>query len=258
MKISIYFYLILILFIGCNNTNNDSIQKNESYVIQNLWSQTNDVIKFMDRPDRLFKLNRNKAALIVVDMQNAFCLPTGCIEIPKSRDIVDNINLIIEASRNNGIPVIWIKMSIDSRPNADNGLWPLFQPKSPVSKDRKLPPEALSDLKEATEIYSKLHLDASLDIQVPKNRYSAFIGNSSELKNVLKKLKKSQLIFTGIGTNVCVESTVRDAMMLNYEVLVVSDATATISNLMHEISLMNIKMFFGDVLTTKQVLSEIN
>jgi ureidoacrylate peracid hydrolase len=73
----------------------------------------------------------------------------------------------------------------------------------------------------------------------------------------LDKERRDILIITGVGTNVCCESTARDAMMLNYKVIFVSDANATVNKIFHEISLMNIKMFFGDVVTTEEIISDL-
>lgn len=258
----VYIIILLSVFIiiyGCSKSklNDYSDEKYEQKIIDNLWEQTNNIIKFMERPSRLFNVNKRNVALVVVDMQNGFCLPSGCIEIPESRKIINNINKLVDICHKNDIPILWVRMNISSDEKADNGLWPKFQPKSPISKERANPPDVFIDLSYETEIYNKLYLDSKKDYQVPKSRYSAFIPGSSNIGEILSSLNRTQIIFAGIGTNVCVESTARDAMMLNYEVIVVSDATATVDQVMHEVSLMNIKMFFGDVTTTSEILKEI-
>jgi len=245
--------MLIFLLFGCQENPNK-----EKMVISDLWNQTNSTIKSMHREDRLYKINKDKIALVIVDMQNGFCSTNGCLEIPDSRKIISNINELVTLCRKNGIPIIWLRMNISSNREANNGLWPNYQPRSPVSVDRTDPPEALKDLKFETEIYPELNIDTLKDFQIPKNRYSAFISGSSELDSLLKKMKKDQLIMTGVGTNVCVESTARDAMMLNYEVIVISDATATVNKLLHEVSLMNIKMFFGDVISTQEAINDLS
>jgi ureidoacrylate peracid hydrolase len=247
--LSLIFFLIL---------NNYSLVEKEHYsdeLVKNLWKDVENTLLLMGRPQRLFKIDPNKTVLIIVDMQNAFCSPTGCIEIQNARKIIKNINRIADACRQKKIPVVWLRMNIN--PKSDPGLWPLFQPKSPVDPKRANPPEALSLMGPETEIYYELNLDRELDIQLPKSRYSAFIPGSSELKNFLDKERRDILIITGVGTNVCCESTARDAMMLNYKVIFVSDANATVNKIFHEISLMNIKMFFGDVVTTEEIISDL-
>ena len=102
-----------------------------------------------------------------------------------------------------------------------------------------------------------MHLDRDRDLQVMKTRYSAFITGSSPLEPHLSRLGKTQLIIAGVATNVCVESTVRDAMQLGYETTVLNDATTAFDELVHRISLLNIKMFFGDVRPVDSVIQEL-
>ena len=105
-------------------------------------------------------------------------------------------------------------------------------------------------------LYQPNHLVFSLDHQVVKNRYSPFINNSSELPHLLKTLKRSQLIFCGVLLNVCVESSIRDAMQLDFEPILISDATTSVDRIVYEVSLFNIKLFFGDVYNTEEIIEE--
>ncbi|GEM_PF-3979758 len=102
------------------------------------------------------------------------------------------------------------------------------------------------DLGKGTEIYAGMHFDPSRDHVVFKNSYSAFLSRPPALREKIDALKRGQLIFAGIAANVCVESTVRDAMQLDYEVVVVSDGTTTIDDAMLEGTLKNTHLFFGD------------
>ena len=92
------------------------------------------------------------------------------------------------------------------------------------------------------------------DLVVDKHRFSALIQGSSNLQSLLDERGIDTLVIVGTLTNVCCESTARDAMMLNYRVIMVDDANATISEAAHRASLDNVAMFFGDVQTTEQVL----
>ncbi|MDD4990335.1 MAG: cysteine hydrolase [Candidatus Pacebacteria bacterium] len=227
----------------------------ENKTILDLWDKINATIRKMGRQDRLFKINPAKTALIVVDMQDGFCSPTGCLENPGTKEIVDNINTLSSRCRTKGIPVIWIKFQIKND-QSNSGLWPLFQPASPYV-GRKSPIKEFSDKGSETGIWPKLSVDSEKDIEIVKNKYSAFIPGSSDSDKVLKARGIDTLVITGVGTNVCCESTARDAMMLNYKVIFISDANATIGKIFHEITLMNIKMFFGDVATTKEIVKEL-
>jgi ureidoacrylate peracid hydrolase len=96
-----------------------------------------------------------------------------------------------------------------------------------------------------------------MDHVVFKNRYSAFLSNPPELREKLDCLKRKQLIVAGIAANVCVESTVRDAMQLDYEVVLVSDGVTTFDEALLESTLMNTKCFFGDVRTTEEIMEAL-
>ena len=228
----------------------------EEKVIENAWKNINKTISIMERPPRLFKIIPKKTALLVIDMQNCFCAPGGSIEIKNTRTITPNINKITKQCRQKQIPIIWIKMMGDPT-RRNTGLWRLFQPNSPLSKTLETPQMALSKKSNQSKLWKDLELNKKDEI-ISKKRYSALITGSSKLNTRLKKLKKDTVIITGVGTNVCCESTARDAMMLNYKVIVINDANATFNNLFHEISLMNIKLFFGDVISTKELLKEIS
>ncbi len=228
----------------------------EDELIKNFWHNINKSIKFMRRPERLFNIVANKTAMLVIDMQNCFCSPKGSIENPDTRAITPNINSIAKQCRKKQIPVIWIRM-IGEPDGSDTGLWRLFQPNSPISKDRQNPQLALSNKSKESELWKALDVDKR-DYFVNKKRYSALIANSSKLNQLLKKLKKDTLIITGVGTNVCCESTARDAMMLGYKVIFVSDANATFNKFFHETSLMNIKLLFGDVISTRELLEDLS
>ncbi len=86
-----------------------------------------------------------------------------------------------------------------------------------------------------------------------KHRYSAFVG--TRLESVLHTLGIKTLIMTGVGTNVCVESTARDGFMRDFNIVFLSDCTATSTQEFHDATLANIKLFFGVVATSDDVLA---
>ena len=87
-----------------------------------------------------------------------------------------------------------------------------------------------------------------------KSRYSAFIGPSAPLPAVLKERNVDTLLVAGTKTNVCCECTARDAMMLDYKVVMLSDCTAALSDEEHRATLENMIQQFGDVLSADEVL----
>ncbi len=90
---------------------------------------------------------------------------------------------------------------------------------------------------------------------VVKHRYSAFVG--TRLESVLHTLGIKTLVMTGVGTNVCVESTARDGFMRDYNIVFLSDCTATSSQEAHDATLANIRQFFGIVATSDEVLESL-
>jgi len=231
---------------------------NEEDLIQKLWENVNGAIKQMGRSDRLFEIDPTKTALLVVDMQDGFCSPSGCLENPDTRKTVPNINSLADKCREKNIPVIWISSILAEKDmsGVNGSLWPLFQPASPYA-GRKNPVVEFSENGTENKLWSELNVDKDKDLEIIKNRYSALISGSSDLEKILKDMGRDTLIITGVGTNVCCESTARDAMMLNFKVIFASDANATIGRVAHEMTLMNIKLFFGDVVKTEDIVAEI-
>jgi ureidoacrylate peracid hydrolase len=93
------------------------------------------------------------------------------------------------------------------------------------------------------------------DIRLEKRRFSAFIQGSSQLDEQLRARGIDTVVITGTVTNVCSESTARDAMMLNYKVVFVSDGNAALDNEEHSATLGSLASHFADVRTTDEVVS---
>jgi ureidoacrylate peracid hydrolase len=95
------------------------------------------------------------------------------------------------------------------------------------------------------------------DASVVKNRFSAFIQGSSDIEVLLKSNDIDTLLVTGTVTNVCCESTARDAAMLNYKVIMVSDGNAARTDDEHNATLNNLFNLFTDVLSTVQIVARL-
>jgi nicotinamidase-related amidase len=91
-----------------------------------------------------------------------------------------------------------------------------------------------------------------------KNRYSALIPGSSSLERVLRNLGIDTILIAGTKTNVCCEATARDAMMLDFKIVMVSDCCAALSDDEHQASLETIIQQFGDVLTRDEVIARLD
>jgi ureidoacrylate peracid hydrolase len=93
------------------------------------------------------------------------------------------------------------------------------------------------------------------DLTVEKNRFSAFIQGSSNLAEVLRGRGLDTLLITGTVTNVCCESTARDAMMLNFKTIMVTDGNAANTDEDHNAALCNFYLTFGDIMSTEFALA---
>ncbi len=202
------------------------------------------------RPERIFPLKAAGSAFVIIDMQNFTCAPRGGGALPNIHQVVKNINRLVDFCRERKIPVIWVRQNITSGPTGDDGgLYRLFHD-----------PERLSDEMNrgvGTEIFPAMSFDPARDHVVFKNRYSAFLARPPELKEKLDALKVNRLIVAGIAADVCVESTVRDAMQFDYEVVLVSDGVAAEDALRLRNTLEIVRRFFGDVRTAEEIIGEL-
>lgn len=193
-------------------------------------------------------LDPKRTALLVIDMQNAFVARGAPIEVPAARAIVAPINRLTAALRRRGVPVIWVL----HENQGDGRDWPGFFDAFVAPGRRAEAAAALARGAELQKLYPALET-APGDISVAKNRYSAFIKNDFE--NKLRERGIDTLLIAGTKTNVCVECTARDAMMLDYKVALISDCTAALSDDEHRATLENVIQQFGDVLTAEQALA---
>ena len=193
-----------------------------------------------------------KSAFVVIDMQNAFVAEGGVIEVPASREIIPAINRMAAECRELGVPVIWIR-SHHPKGGAD---WRHFFDHFVRPERREAAAAALSD----DAPTSRFHPDMDVrdeDYIVFKNRYSCLIPGSSSLERLLRSLGCDTLLLAGTKTNICVESTARDAMMLDFRVVVLSDATAALTDEEHQASLNVLIQEFADILVTAEVVDEL-
>ena len=186
-----------------------------------------------------------KTALVVIDLQNAFMLPGMPVEVPTAREIVPNVNKLAAAMRSAGGKVVWVKMNLEGQTEA----WRVFFDGDPRR----------ATLSELTPGSHGFELHAALDVRpedaiLVKKRFSAFIQGSSDIDRHLRQAGIDTVIIVGTLTNICCESSARDAMMLNYRLVFVADANAALSDAEHNATLTSMLRVFGDVATTNEVI----
>jgi ureidoacrylate peracid hydrolase len=198
------------------------------------------------------RLDPARTALVVIDMQNTFCAPGGPAEVPASRGIVEPINRLTAELRSLGVPVIWV-LHANSRIGGKSD-WELFFNTIVADDVREKTLESLAAAKQS--VWGAL-VTGPTDQTVLKNRYSAFIPGSSPLERMLRGMEIDTILVAGTKTNVCCESTARDAMMLDFKVVLVEDCSAALSDDEHRSALENIIQQFGDVMTADEVLARL-
>jgi ureidoacrylate peracid hydrolase len=113
--------------------------------------------------------------------------------------------------------------------------------------------EALTADSRGHQLWPELDVQPN-DLIVEKNRFSAFIQGSSKLAEVLRSNGLDTILVTGTVTNVCCESTARDAMMLNFKTVMVTDGNAAMTDEDHNASLTAFYLTFGDVMSTDALI----
>ena len=195
-----------------------------------------------------------RTALVVIDMQGTFVAPGAPAEVPAARRIVGPINALTAALRPLGVSVIWVTHANSRR--GDGSDWPGFFDRFVAADMRERTLAALAPDAPATQIWPELQLDAG-DRRLRKNRYSALIPGASDLDTTLRDRGITTVLIGGTKTNVCCEATARDAMMLDYGVVMVSDCLAALSEEEHRATLETMIQQFADVMTSGEILERI-
>jgi ureidoacrylate peracid hydrolase len=197
-------------------------------------------------------LDAKRTAFVVIDMQNTFCEPGSPAEVAQSRGIVDNINALTTQLRRRDVPVIWVLHANTHRNGKSD--WELFFNYIVADKLRERTIESLAPGRQ--KVWSGLTVGND-DVTVIKNRYSALIPGSSSLERVLRNLGIDTVLIGGTKTNICCEATARDAMMMDFKVVMVSDCCAALSDDEHRATLETMIQQFGDVMSHQEVLSAL-
>lgn len=195
-------------------------------------------------------LDPAKTALIVIDLQNGFMVEGIAHALcPNAPAIVPNVNRLATAVRATGGKVFWIQNTHD-----DDCLesWSTLHEMTPPAANTKRA-ESMSEGTVGHQLWPELDVKPE-DERVLKYRYSAFLPGASELPEKLREQGFDTVIITGTMTNVCCESSARDAMMMNFKTIMVTDGNATNTDEEHNASLMNFYLIFGDIASTDELI----
>jgi len=180
------------------------------------------------------------SVLIVVDVQNDFCHADGVfggagIDLTGIQAAVDKLLPFIDAARVASVPVIFVKTHHDAWNN------------SGAFNERGMRQAVRAEIC-ATGTWGAGYYrvrPAPSDYEIIKHRYSAFVGTSLDV--VLRSIQRSTVIVAGVTTNVCVESTIRDACMRDYWTMLVEDCAGAPTRAEHESAVYNVRKYFGSV-----------
>lgn len=192
------------------------------------------------------------SALVVVDMQNAYATKGGYLDlagfdVSATGPVIDRIAQAVATARAAGILVVWFQNGWDPDYVEAGGPGSPNWHKSNALKTMRRRPEMNQRLLSKGS-WDYALVDALIpepgDIVLPKPRYSGFYN--TPLDSMLRARGIRTLVFTGIATNVCVESTLRDGFFLEYFGIVLADATHQAGPVsLQEGALLNIETFFG-------------
>jgi len=204
------------------------------------------VIRHRGKEHAYENLDPRRTALLVVDMQNAFMMPgVAHAYCQYAESVVPNINRLAQAMRETGATVVWIKTTFGEQSLVT---WPVLHE---LAGQERTPRRiaALAEGSKGQEFWAALDIRPA-DLIVNKDRYSAFIQGSSNIAEVLRSRGIDTVVVTGTVTNVCCESTARDAMMTNFKTIMVTDANAGHTDEEHNASLVAFYLSFGDIMST--------
>jgi ureidoacrylate peracid hydrolase len=215
-------------------------------------------VKLVAEPEPI-ELDMEKTAVIVVDMQNAFVSKGGMFDlmgydVSPNQEVIGPIKETCTAARQKGVKVVYIAHVL-SPDLHEVGPGSSFWYKEPLKTYRENPSWGDKILFRGTwgaEIVEALKPQED-DIFVEKPRFSAFFA--SNLDVILKTYDIKNLLFTGVATNICVESSIRDAAHLGYFPILVSDGAMNAGPpFTQDAAVFNVMTVFGWVTNTESVL----
>ena len=167
-------------------------------------------------------------------------------------EIVPNVNKLAAAVRRTGGKVFWIRQTVDDDSAVAWSEWlGMMTPATRRNLVANLAPGSRGH-----EIYPDLEVKPEDEV-VQKYRFSAFVQGASDLPQRLRAQGYDTVLITGTVTNVCCESSARDAMMLNFKTIMVSDANAARTDEEHNATLSTFLAIFGDVMDTDFLIQRL-
>ncbi len=192
---------------------------------------------------------RDNCVLLVIDLQNDFLEDGAVFEVPNGRKHIPKIKALIDFCREIKLPIIYTVHIHNPHYNFNIRETEVF----PMLKT-----EGLRDNTRGAMVYEEI-APTEKDIIIKKMRFSAFYN--TELELILKNIKGNNIIDTliicGVASNICCETTARDAFMRDYKVVFGSDVNISFNETDHLATLHNINEIFGRVMSCEDIISAL-
>lgn len=201
---------------------------------------------------RTFELLKEKAALVIVDLQNDFVRQGAPMQVESALSTVPANQRLIAYARQTGMPVIFTKFLSGKSPVL---LWnwsPEIQADSCCRRGFQRYYPDIDRMEQCADIIDELKPLSDEDYIVEKYNYSAFRGTN--LKDILHSEGVDTVIVTGTVTQICVEDTVHDGFAEGFKVVVASDCVSTWDLLQQKASIENFANKYGMVLTSEEII----
>ena len=194
-------------------------------------------------------------ALVLVDLQNDFVHPDGWVadqQIPGYLGdtgitvVLERAAALLGAARSANVPVVFVRMIGDEKY--------LSGPvRAQYLRNHAHPrPTCVQEGEWGADFYGDLRPDGQrLEFLIDKHRYSAYIG--TRLDQVMRSNGIKTIVVSGVATSGCVESTIRDAFMLDYYVVVAGDACGDYDQDRHRATLTKMDLSFGYVVAVEEI-----
>ncbi len=192
-------------------------------------------------PDRIAPAH---TALLVIDVQNDFCAKGGYVDAVMGRDVsgsvavAEAIGSLVEVARRAGVYIVWVKAVYDPKYQSA----PMLAKRDEMGLDH-----AVCCAEDGWGADWFMIAPGAGEPELKKHRYSAFVG--TPLEGLLRRRGIRSLVVTGVATNICIDSTLRDGFLRDYYIAVPGDCVGSANQELHEATLKNVAFLFGDLTT---------
>lgn len=200
------------------------------------------------------KVDPRHTALVIIDMQNDFIADEGLIalegrDVSQVKDMAMRLPALVRTARAAGVFVVFVRNVYTSDRNFYlSDVWLEQAARKRAGGYTRIPVCAANSW--GGDFYGEVRPEAD-DPIVTKHRYSAFYN--TDLDTILRANGIRTVVLTGVVTNICVETSAREAFVRDYYVVLVNDGTAAYSQADHDMALKNIDRFFGELTTIDEL-----